>query len=101
MTEPQPSHALSAAAIEAAQTPADQLPGLYRDVLDRVAVLERIGERAQAGQIRMAATEAYSGAWDESGRCRLKGLILRADRTIEGRDRPRGWTLRRRSARAR
>jgi hypothetical protein len=95
------SPAQSAAAVEAASTPADDLPGLYREILDRVAALEQIGERSQAGRIRMAATEAYSDAWDETGRGRLLGLIDRADRTLAGHDRPRGWTLRRRSAPAR
>lgn len=88
-------------AVEAASTPADDLPGLYRGILDRVAALEQIGERSQAGRIRMAATQAYSAAWDETGRGRLLGLIVRADRTIAGHDRPRGWTLRRKSAAAR
>jgi len=95
------SPAQPAVAVEAASTPADDLPGLYREILDRVAALEQIGERSEAGRIRMAATEAYSDAWNETGRGRLLGLIDRADRTIAGHDRPRGWTLRRRSAPAR
>jgi hypothetical protein len=99
--EPRPSPAPSAATVETASTPADDLPGLYRDILDRVAELEQIGERACAGQIRMAATQAYSDAWNEAGRGRLLVLLGRADRTIAGHDRPRGWTLRRRSAPAR
>ena len=49
----------------------------------------------------MEATQAYSEAWDEAGRGRLLGLIGRADRTIAGHDRPRGWTLRRKSVPAR
>lgn len=99
--EPRPTPAQPAAAIEAASTPADDLPGLYRDILDRVAELEGIGERAQAGRIRMAATQTYSEAWDETGRGRLLSLISRADRMLAGHDRPRGWTLRRRSVAAR
>lgn len=99
--EPRPSPAQPAVAIEPASTPADDLPGLYRTILDRVAELEGIGERVHAGRIRMAATEAYSDAWNESGRNRMLGLMVRADRVIAGRDRPRGWTLRRRSATAR
>jgi hypothetical protein len=98
-TRGSPAH--GADAVEAASTPADDLPGLYREILDRVATLEHIGERSQAGRIRMAATQAYSAAWDETGRGRLLGLIGRADRTIAGHDRPRGWTLRRKSAPAR
>lgn len=99
--EPRPSPAPPTVAVEIVSTPADDLPGLYRDILDRVAELEQIGERAQAGRIRMAATQAYSEAWNETGRGRLLGLISRADRVIAGHDRPRGWTLRRRSATAR
>jgi hypothetical protein len=98
-TRESPAH--EATAVEAASTPADDLPGLYRDILNRVAALEQIGERSEAGRIRMAATQAYSEAWNETGRGRLLGLIGRADRTIAGHDRPRGWTLRRRSAPAR
>jgi hypothetical protein len=102
LMEPRPSPAQPTVTVEpAASTPADDLPGLYRDILDRVAELELIGERAQAGRIRMAATQAYSEAWNETGRGRLLGLIGRADRMIAGRDRPRGWTLRRRSSTAR
>ncbi len=86
---------------DAASTPADDLPGLYRAILDRVAQLERIGERVEAGRIRMSATAAYSEAWNEPGRTRLLSLLARADRSISGHDRPRGWTLRRRSAAAR
>jgi hypothetical protein len=88
-------------AVEVVLTPADDLPGLYREILDRVAALEHIGERSQAGRIRMEATKAYSEAWNEAGRGRLLGLIGRADRTIAGDDRLRGWTLRRKSAPAR
>ena len=100
--EPRPTQELPTVAVEAApSTPADDLPGLYRDILDRVAVLEQIGERAQAGRIRMAATQAYSEAWNEVGRGRLLGLIGRADRLVAGHDRPRGRTFRRRSATAR
>jgi hypothetical protein len=99
--EPRPSTTLPDTAVEAASTPADDLPGLYRVILDRVAELERIGERSQAGRIRMAAIEAYSEAWNETGRGRLLGLIGRADRAIAGHDRPRGWALRRRSVPAR
>jgi hypothetical protein len=99
--EPRPSPAPQAVAADAASTPADDLPGLYRDILDRVAELEQIGERPEAARIRMAATKEYSEAWNEAGRGRLLSLLGKADRTIAGRDRPRGWTLRRRSAPAR
>jgi hypothetical protein len=82
-------------------SPAEELPGLYRMVLDRVAQLELNGERHEAGQIRLAATTVYSAAWNDAGRHRLISLVGRADRALANRDRPHGWTLRRRSAAAR
>ena len=82
-------------------SPAEELPGLYRMVLDRVAQLELIGERHEAGQVRLAATTAYSAPWNEAGRHRLAALVARADRLLANNNRPHGWTLRRRSAPAR
>ena len=94
---PPPTHA----APDPELSPAEELPGLYRMVLDKVAQLELIGERHDAGQIRLAATTVYSAAWNETGRHRLIALVARADRMMTNRDRPHGWTLRRRSAPAR
>jgi hypothetical protein len=99
--ESRPSSAAQSPVIEPVATPAENLPELYRAILDRVDHLERIGERREAGLIRAAATEAYSVAWDEAARSRLGTLIVRADRVLAGRPRSRGWTLRRRSAGAR
>ncbi|HET9520926.1 MAG TPA: hypothetical protein VFO73_07775 [Candidatus Limnocylindrales bacterium] len=95
------SPTLGTVATDPVHTLAEELPSLYRTILDLVAQLERIGERSEAGRIRMNATAAYSGAWDESGRNRLLSLIARADRIIAGRAHPRGWAMRRRSAPAR
>lgn len=82
---------------EPASTPAEDLPGLYRLILERIAALEQSGERTEAGRIRVSATTAYSGAWDEAGRSRLIALIARADRALSGREQPRGWSMRRRA----
>jgi hypothetical protein len=92
---PQPRQAY---APEAAATPAEELPGLYRAILERVAELELLGQRSEAARIRMDATAAYSAAWNESGRSRLLALVARADRIIDGNANPRGFALRRRSA---
>lgn len=97
--ETRPSVTPAGAASEVTSTVADDLPGLYRTVLDRVADLERIGSRLEAGRIRVRATTAYSGAWNEAGRNQLVGLIGRADRAIAGHEHPRQWVLRRRPAR--
>lgn len=61
-------------------SPAEELPALYRAILDRVALLEAAGERAQAAQLRTDAREAYSRAWDERARRRLETLLRRSER---------------------
>jgi hypothetical protein len=68
---------------------AELLPELYRQVLDRVAVLEEHGERAEAGRVRSEATQAYSRAWDTSALGKLRALGIHAERVIQGRERPR------------
>jgi hypothetical protein len=87
--------------VEPVATLAEDLPEIYRAILDRVADLERIGARSDAGRIRARATRAYSEAWDESARRQLLRLLANAQRGLLGSDRPRGWSLRRRSVAAR
>ena len=64
-------------------SPAEELPALYRAILDRVAELEADGERATAARLRFDATDAYSRAWDERARRRLETLLRRSDRDAE------------------
>lgn len=71
------------------QSPAEELPSLYRAVLDRVADLERIGERPEALLVRAEATKVYSRSWDDNARRRLIALCRRADRVMAGVERPR------------
>jgi hypothetical protein len=87
--------------LESVPTLAEDLPELYRAILDRVSDLERIGARRDAARIRADATRAYSDAWDETARRHLTALLARADRGLVVDERPRGWSLRRRSAAAR
>lgn len=61
---------------------AEQLPTLYRSILDGVARLERAGERGEAGRIRRDATRAYSTAWDDRNRRRLEQLLHRLERAL-------------------
>ncbi len=61
-------------------TPAEELPALYRAILDRVARLEADGERGEAGRVRRQATAAYSRAWDDRARRQLSRLLREADR---------------------
>jgi len=61
-------------------SPAEDLPALYRAILDRVADLEAAGQRTEAAQVRSAATAAYSRAWDAKARRQLEALLRRAAR---------------------
>jgi hypothetical protein len=61
-------------------SPSEELPALYRAILDRVADLEAAGERSEAAQLRTQATAAYSRAWDERARRRLETLLRHATR---------------------
>jgi uncharacterized membrane protein YccC len=56
----------------------DELPAIYRTILDRVALLERAGARSDAGRIRAAAIRAYSTSWDERHLHRLQRIAERA-----------------------
>jgi hypothetical protein len=56
----------------------EELPALYRAVLDRVAQLEASRDRALANRIRAEATHIYSRAWDERARRELVALLRRA-----------------------
>ena len=60
-------------------SPAEELPGLYLAILQRVADLEAAGRRQEAGHVRLAAAKAYSRAWDERARRSLVGLLRDAD----------------------
>lgn len=59
---------------------AEELPGLYRTILDRIAELEGVGDRVEASRIRTAATRSYSRAWDDRTRRELDDLLRRARR---------------------
>ena len=63
-------------------SPSELLPAIYRAVLDRVAELERRGERLEASRFRTEAIHAYSRSWDLRGRRRLEAILRRAERTI-------------------
>jgi hypothetical protein len=63
---------------------AEELPSLYRAILDRVAELEAAGRRAEAARIRTSATQTYSRAWDERARRRLTDLLARNAPPVSG-----------------
>ena len=62
--------------------PAEELPGLYRAILDRVAELEAAGDRSEAARVRTAATLAYSRAWDDRAQRELERLLQRATKPM-------------------
>jgi len=65
--------------MESPSPTAEELPALYRSILDRVAQLERRGARREAVVARTAAARAYA-VWNEGGRRRLLALRRRLDR---------------------
>jgi hypothetical protein len=87
-------------------SPAEELPALYRAILDGVAHLESIGQRREAALVRAQATSIYSTSWDDAGRRRLQQLERRIERVATGRERgrndhPSPWRTLARSATAR
>ncbi len=56
---------------------AEELPGLYRVVLDLVGQLEAAGHRQLANRVRADAIRIYSRAWDDRARRELTALLRR------------------------
>jgi hypothetical protein len=54
---------------------AEELPELYRALLDRIAQIDAAGHRALGYQIRRDAIRIYSRAWDERARRGLESLL--------------------------
>lgn len=63
--------------------PAEELPTLYRAVLETVARLERAGERSFAFDVRKRALRTYSTRWDEGGRRALIKLDREAQLRLD------------------
>ncbi|MEZ0240034.1 MAG: hypothetical protein ACAH65_04480 [Chloroflexota bacterium] len=78
---------------------AEELPGLYRAVLDRVAELELSGRRELANDVRSEATRIYSRAWDDRARRGMTLLLRRNADALLVRENP-GRRFRRRILRA-
>ncbi len=56
----------------------EELPALYRALLDRIAQLDAAGQHAVGYRIRLQATRIYSRAWDDRARRGLEALLHRA-----------------------
>jgi hypothetical protein len=55
----------------------EELPALYRAVLDRVAEIAASGRRSLANEVRAEAIRIYSRAWDDRARRELVSLLRR------------------------
>jgi hypothetical protein len=62
----------------------EELPALYRAVLDRVAQLEASRDRDLANRVRAEAIHIYSRAWDDRARRELLALLRRNSRSDPG-----------------
>lgn len=63
---------------------AEELPALYRAVLDRVAELEAGGRRDLANRVRADAIRMYSRSWDDRARRELETLLRNNDTGAAG-----------------
>jgi hypothetical protein len=61
---------------------AEEMPQLFRTILDRVADLEHAGDRRTAMKVRSEAIDTYSKSWDARGRGRLLVILRRAERAL-------------------
>jgi hypothetical protein len=57
------------------KTAAEELPELYRALLDRIAQIDAAGHRSLGYRIRVEATRIYSHAWDDRARRGLEDLL--------------------------
>jgi len=69
---------------------AEELPALYRALLDRIAQIDAAGHRAVGYRVRVQATQIYSRAWDDRARRGLEDLLRQTaekpavQRTVRG-----------------
>ena len=63
----------------------EEVPQLYRSILDLVGELERMGARRDAERGRAEAIAAYSRGWDESSHRALERIVERLQRRTLGR----------------
>lgn len=54
---------------------AEEVPALYRALLDRIAQIDAAGNRVFGHQLRTEATRIYSRAWDDRARRGLEDLL--------------------------
>lgn len=67
---------------------AEELPALYRALLDRVAQLDANRQRSAGLRLRAEATRIYSRAWDDRARRELEALLQRSGVAASARPQP-------------
>ena len=82
---------------EPVATLAEDLPEIYRAILDRVADLERIGARREAGRSARPQPRPIRTPGTSRRDAICSGLLGRAQQGLVVTKRSRGWSLRRRS----
>jgi hypothetical protein len=70
------------------KTAAEELPELYRAILDRIAQIDAAGHRSLGYRIRTEATRIYSRAWDERARRGLEDLLRQSAEKTQVRQSP-------------
>jgi hypothetical protein len=81
--------------MNATSTISEDLPALYRSILDLIAELERCGGRVEAARVRRQVLEAYARGWDTSLQLRLGQTHERLLRSIDAHQQPARRRLRR------
>jgi hypothetical protein len=61
------------------RNPAEELPLVYRDVLDALARLEAAGDRTAAFDLRIRAQRTYATRWDDGGLRTLHRILAEAN----------------------
>ena len=70
------------------KTAAEELPELYRALLDRIAQIDAAGHRSVGYRIRAEATRIYSRAWDDRARRGLEELLRQSAEKSSARRQP-------------
>jgi hypothetical protein len=70
------------------KTAAEELPELYRALLDRIAQIDAAGHRSVGYRIRAEATRIYSRAWDDRARRGLEDLLRQSAEKSPARRQP-------------
>ena len=65
------------------RNPAEELPLVYRDVLDALARLEAAGDRTAAFDLRIRAQRTYATRWDDGGLRALHKILAEANARLQ------------------